>query len=285
MESNILSILELFHPITLDEMSSIRLMNRTDTKFVTTVPMLIRLLRMARDNYYVQEIDGSRMAAYYTVYFDTADCAMYTAHETGHANRQKVRVRSYVDSHLNFLEVKMKNNHGRTRKKRVPVEHFDAGNPMPDDFSFQPFNDFLGRFLRYDSRLLTSQLENRFNRITLVNHGKTERLTIDVNLRFHHLKTDRRYLMDDIAIIELKRDGRVPSPILGMLRQLRIHPHGFSKYIIGSALTNDRLHCNRMKPKLRRILALRAAAVEKKPTGNRSEECRRPVADGGTVDA
>jgi hypothetical protein len=35
-----------------------------------------------------------------------------------------------------------------------------------------------------------------------------------------------------------------------MLRQLRIHPHGFSKYCMGSALSNDQLPVNRFKQKL-----------------------------------
>ena len=47
-----------FAPITLDEMSGVKLMNRTDTKFVTSMPMLIRLLEMAQGDYYAQEIDG-----------------------------------------------------------------------------------------------------------------------------------------------------------------------------------------------------------------------------------
>ena len=87
-------ILRQLEPITLDEMSGIRLMNRTDTKFVTTLPMLERLLVMAKDDYYAQAIDDKRIAAYFTVYFDTPDCNMYTVHETGHTNRQKLRVRS-----------------------------------------------------------------------------------------------------------------------------------------------------------------------------------------------
>ena len=56
-------ILRQFAPITLDEMSGIRLMNRTDTKFVTTLPMLMQLLEMAKDDYFVQEIDGAHVAA------------------------------------------------------------------------------------------------------------------------------------------------------------------------------------------------------------------------------
>jgi len=251
-------ILQQFAPITLDEMSGIRLMNRTDTKFVTTLPMLMRLLEMAKDDYFVQEIDGAHVAAYYTVYFDTPDCAMYTAHETGHTNRQKLRVRSYVDSHLNFLEVKTKNNHGRTKKKRISLDDFNPDQSSLFDVQGSAYADFLSTNLRYAPQTLSRQLENRFSRITLVNKGKTERLTIDTNLRFHNIVTDQSRLMDDIVIIELKRDGLVSSPILAMLRKLRIKPHGFSKYVIGSALTNRQLHCNRLKPKLNDIARIQS---------------------------
>jgi hypothetical protein len=249
-------ILSQFDPITLDEMSGIRLMNRTDTKFVTTRPMLERLLLMAHEEYYAQQIGNSRMAAYYTVYFDTPDCQMYTVHETGHTNRQKLRIRSYVDSHLNFLEVKTKNNKGRTKKKRVSLDNFSPDESELFDVQSAAYADFLHEHLRYDPVTLSRQLENRFDRITLVNKGKTERLTIDTNLRFHNVATDSYRFMDGIVIIELKRDGLVPSPILHMLRDLRIKPHGFSKYVVGSALTNSQLHCNRMKPKVADIQRL-----------------------------
>jgi len=178
---------------------------------------------------------------------------MYTVHETGHTNRQKLRVRSYVDSHLNFLEVKTKNNRGRTRKKRVSLDDFNPDDNARFSILDSQFADFLAENLRYDPERLSRQLENRFHRITLVNKGKTERLTIDTDLAFHNLATDERRLMGDIVIIELKRDGLVASPILALLRQLRIKPHGFSKYVVGSALTNDALHCNRLKPKLHDI--------------------------------
>ena len=246
-------ILNQFDPITLDEMSGIRLMNRTDTKFVTTRPMLERLLAMARHDYFAQTIGGQRIAAYFTVYFDTTDCNMYTVHETGHTNRQKLRVRSYVDSHLNFLEVKTKNNRGRTKKKRVALDNFNPDDSARFDLQADCYGEFLHQYLRYDPQTLCRQLENRFDRITLVNKAKTERLTIDTNLRFCNVATGRRRAMDDIVIIELKRDGLQPSPILHMLRDLRIKPHGFSKYVIGSALTNPNLHCNRMKPKVNDI--------------------------------
>ena len=55
-------ILSHYEPITLEQMKDIRLMNRIDTKFVTTEPMLRRLLVMACDDYFVQETDGLRIS-------------------------------------------------------------------------------------------------------------------------------------------------------------------------------------------------------------------------------
>lgn len=253
-------ILTSYEPITLAEMKEIRLMNRTDTKFVTTTLQLEKLLSMAGEEYYAQDIFGKRMAPYYTVYFDTRDCDMYNVHHTGRANRQKLRIRSYVDSGHNFLEIKTKNNHKRTKKKRVLVEGFDPQNPQynlifdnkrPDGEA--PCTDFMHQYLRYAPETLHEQLENRFDRITLVNKQKTERLTIDTNLRFHNLRTGRDASFDGIVIIELKRDGLAYSPILEMLRRLRIKPLGFSKYCMGSALTNGSLRVNRFLPRLRMI--------------------------------
>ena len=93
-------------------------------------------------------------------------------------------------------------------------------------------------------------LQNSFRRLTLVNNGRTERLTIDTDLRFHNLVTGTDREMAPLVIVELKRDGLCYSPVLEMLRQLRVFPHGFSKYCMGSALTNDQLRVNRFKTRL-----------------------------------
>jgi hypothetical protein len=95
-------------------------------------------------------------------------------------------------------------------------------------------------------------VENNFHRITLVNDAKTERLTIDFGIHIRNHETGAEADFDNLVIIELKRDGRVHSPILALLRQLRIKPSGFSKYCIGSTLTNSNLKINRFKKRLHR---------------------------------
>lgn len=240
------TIISKFQPISLDEMDGIRLMNRTDTKFVTTADRLMELLLMAGDEYRVQEIGGKRNMRYATTYYDSSDYAFYNAHHDGHAGRQKVRVRSYVDSEMSFLEVKTKDNHGKTHKSRITFDGRDGVASTP----------FLRQNLSIDPSLLEAKIDNRFCRITLVDKAKTERLTIDTCLEFANLATGHDCSLAQLAIIELKRDGLQPSPVLEMLRRLRIHPEGFSKYCIGEALTNPTLRTNRMKPRLHRIMKI-----------------------------
>ncbi|MBQ7511580.1 MAG: polyphosphate polymerase domain-containing protein [Prevotella sp.] len=236
-------LLSTFAPISLDEMSGVKLMNRTDTKFVTNTEKLRQLLLLAQQDYYVQEISGERNLEYDTTYFDTTGFDMYCVHQHGHTNRQKIRFRTYCISGLQFMEVKTKNNHGRTKKKRIEVTDMDLHD--------EEKRLFLQKHLRYGVDTLQPALNNHFSRITLVNKGKTERLTIDSSLRFHNMQNDEHLDMGPLVIIELKRDGLVYSPVLEMLRQLRIQPHGFSKYCMGSALTgSDHLAVNRFKRKL-----------------------------------
>lgn len=237
------ALISKFQPISLSEMGGIKLMNRTDTKFVTSIDKLMQLLQMAGDEYRVQEIDGKRNMSYATIYYDSKDYAFYNAHHDGHAGRQKVRVRSYVDSQLSFLEVKTKDNHGKTYKSRISADDTSAQN-------------FLKQVLHIDPQLLEQKIENSFHRITLVNKAMTERLTIDTDLSFLNLTTGMKCSLPKLAIIELKRDGLQPSPILPMLRELRIHPGGFSKYCIGEALTNPSLRINRLKPRLQKLMKI-----------------------------
>lgn len=235
-------------------MGSIKLMHRTDTKFVTSVPLLCRLLELAHGEYLAQETDGLRMSPYRTLYFDTPDRAMYIAHQNGHLNRQKVRVRTYASSNLNFLEVKTKDNHRRTRKKRITLDCDDQQHWLEVVTAKQGVAcEFLRERLRYDNTTLTPSMSNQFQRITLVNKARSERVTIDTSIMFDNFTTSQHQEMPQLAIIELKRDGLKPSPILGLLRQLRIMPHGFSKYCMGMAFTNPALKQNRFKERMRSV--------------------------------
>ena len=82
--SDILQLLQALPPITLDEMAGIRLMNRTDTKFLANKAQLMQVLALAKEDYYVQRIDGQAIAQYRTVYWDSPDYRFYHMHQAGH---------------------------------------------------------------------------------------------------------------------------------------------------------------------------------------------------------
>ena len=232
-------------PITLEEMSGIRLMNRLDTKYVASKYQLVELLKLLQEKYYVQETLENRIIPYCTTYYDTDSHAMYMMHHNRHASRVKVRVRTYVASGLTFLEVKRKNNHVRTKKKRIEV-------PSQDDFrNTEGVHELVQRKTGMDLDLLNAVVRNQFDRVTLVNKEKTERLTIDFNIQFHNFETTHDHGTDQLVIIELKRDGNVYSPVVNLLKNIHVHPTGFSKCCIGMALTDPDLKQNNFKPKLR----------------------------------
>ncbi len=237
-----------FEPISLARMKAVKLMNRVDVKYVTTVDKLSELLKIITQDYYVQETAGMRNLPYSTIYFDTADIDMFQEHQRGKSARQKIRIRTYESTGVRFLEIKDKNNKGRTKKKRVELE-------TPTD-SVAEHSEFISKNSHYASADLDSKLENHFHRITLVNYAMTERLTIDTGLSFHNVATGHDYSLGNIAIIELKRDGLCDSPILEKLKELRIHSSGFSKYCMGMALTNPDLRQNRLKPRVRAVQRL-----------------------------
>lgn len=251
METNytmLYQLAESMPPITLEEMKSVKLMKRTDMKFVTDVDTLAQLLRLAADSYFSQSNVGSRVSPYRTVYWDTCSGhEMFRTHQCGHRPRTKVRARTYLDSGHSFLEIKKKDNHGKTRKKRVPVPSIEAV------METRVGEDFLKEQTDYSFDTIRPALGNEFRRITLVNKAKTERLTIDFGLRFHNYETGVDNALPQVAIIELKRDGRCVSPILPLLRQLRIKPAGFSKYCIGTTVTNAGIRAGRFKKRLIKI--------------------------------
>ena len=252
MNPETLDIVNAMKSISLEEMKDVRLMNRVDTKYLVTSDQLLAILKGIQHGYFAQEVEGKRLAAYSTIYYDTPDLTMYMVHHDRHLVRDKVRVRTYIDSELTFCEVKHKTNKGRTKKKRIQVAR-DV-NVVEDPEA----SAFLAERQPYPVSSLRPNLETAFNRFTLVNEGKTERLTIDVNLVFNNFVSKTSASMDDLVIMELKQDGRAHSLLKDVLFELRVKPYKISKYCIGTAMTRPEIKQNRFKKKLRRINKLKS---------------------------
>ncbi|MBQ6070027.1 MAG: polyphosphate polymerase domain-containing protein [Bacteroidales bacterium] len=242
-----MDILSQMQPIGLDNMKAVRLMNRVDQKYMASADQLEELLSRVAANYYVQHIEGNPLAPYRTLYFDTDNLSMYTMHHNKKLNRQKLRVRTYRSTDTTFFEIKNKDNKKKTRKVRIPisVHQFDKCLDVPEVAAFVNENT------PYPVAVLHACLENSFERITLVDKGMSERVTIDRKICFHNRATGISSDISKLLVIEVKHEVGAPmSDIERALHQLHVLPRRMSKYCIGTALTDPSAKRNRFKPKL-----------------------------------
>ncbi len=250
--SQLENILQRFQPISIQEMDSVRLMNRTDTKFLVSRLELDELLHGLSDRYRVLEVEGVRLNRYRTLYFDTTDFLCYRQHHSGKRNRFKVRKREYVESHLSFLEYKEKTNKGRTIKSRVKLTDIEPElNQGESEFIDKRTNHHLD----YEPKLW-----NGFHRITLVDMQAGERLTIDSDITFE--LNDRTASLPELVIIEVKRDeNSTASEVLKFLKHRLVRPESMSKYCLGVALLYPEMKSNNFKQKLLKIEKIKLAHV------------------------
>lgn len=236
--------------ITLEEMDSIKLMNRIDSKYLTNEAHLLAVLNDAsKAGYRVLETEGERLSPYTSVYYDTDVLRMFSDHHNRRLVRQKVRTREYVISGVAFLEIKRKNNKGRTNKKRIEIPNSE----LLDFHRDKEACNYLASKSWFHVEELSPVLDTRFSRITLVNPAKTERLTIDSHLCFHNYRTDKDATLYDAVIIELKQDGRADSQMKRILLDHRVKPMRISKYCIAVTLTDPNARSGRFRPKVRTI--------------------------------
>ncbi|MBR3386644.1 MAG: polyphosphate polymerase domain-containing protein [Bacteroidales bacterium] len=242
--------LEGFAPVSLEEMDAVRLMNRVDTKYLTDEATLAGVLRdAAAAGYRVLVAGGVRISPYDSVYFDTPELRMFSDHHNRRLRRQKVRTRAYVSSGDAFLEIKRKNNRGRTKKKRTAIPMTE----LPDFRADAAACRYLADWSDFRAEEISPSLETLFQRITLVNPALTERITIDTDLRFKNFRTGLETSLGEAVIIELKQDGRAASPMKGILLDHRVKPARISKYCIAVTLTDPSARSNRFKEKVRLI--------------------------------
>lgn len=212
-----------------------------------TPEKLRQLLPLLLEDYRVLEIDDHRIFSYRTRYFDTEGLDFYLDHHSGKLNRHKVRFRTYVETGATFLEIKFKNNKGRTIKNRMIVADQETVLSQESKAFIREISG-----IRAD---LIPVLENRFSRITLVNKTKPERVTLDFNMSFHFQGKD--LLIDDLCVAEVKQErfDRL-SPIMTALKAIGCYPDSISKYCLGVAMGLSHVKHNRFKQKLIKIQKL-----------------------------
>jgi hypothetical protein len=237
-------ILDRFSSISLTEMDALKLLNRTDTKFIFSPIHLAQILQETTSNYLCMQTGAKKSTQYRTLYYDTENLDLYKKHHNGELNRYKVRHRIYHNSQISFLEIKFKNNKGRTVKTRM--EH-DVAEGISNATALQ----FLSKNLPNDSLILKPTVWVNYNRITLVNTNKTERVTLDTNLEFtfegQHIR------LPNLCIAEIKQEKKNKSLFVGSLKKIGIKEAGISKYCTAIAYMKPNAKKNNFKEKLSSI--------------------------------
>lgn len=253
MTNKLKDILLTFDSISLDEMDAVSLMKRTDTKFVFSRDTLPFVLSGLSDNYSLLYVNSAYSNKYNTLYYDTPDLKFFSEHQNGKLNRYKVRSRKYVESDTCFLEIKFKNNKGKTIKTRVKKDRIEEVlSPSALDFITQKAPSI--------GKNLQAEQWNSFSRLTLVGKNILERVTIDLGLEFKNKKGT--VMANNIVVAEIKQEKyNVASPFIQALRHNKIQPMRFSKYCIGTVLLHEsqddanslELKTNRFKSKIRTV--------------------------------
>ncbi|MEX1188290.1 MAG: polyphosphate polymerase domain-containing protein [Bacteroidia bacterium] len=244
MSNSIAHIVSKFSPISLDGMDRVRLLKRTDKKYLMNIEMLSVFLEPLSDDYFVLEHVNKRILHYETQYFDTENLDLYNMHLHGKGRRYKVRRRFYSDSKIRFFELKTRTNQGKTEKTRVLTPDNDAILKTQE-------LELLQNELPFAPELLHPTLLTGYDRITLVNKTSNERVTIDLSLHFE--KGDDKAEIQNLVIVEVKQAEKALTPALEALRDLRQKPGGISKYCLGLISTLPQLSFNRFKPLLLKV--------------------------------
>lgn len=236
------NVLSAFDKISLNQMQNVKLMDREESKFLIKRNDLLLFLKDLPSDYFVFSIENKEVLAYHTEYYDTPDLDFYRAHLTGKSNRLKVRIRNYVDSKISFIELKKKNNKGRTLKIRQEYK---------GDFP-EVCNETMSQFLKQNGFIsdssLVSTLKVFYQRITLVSKRLDERITIDLDLRFFNPDKEKTY--QEGCIIEVKQLKRTHSPVFNYLQNIKHLKDPLSKYCLGLLSLRPLISHNLFKSKI-----------------------------------
>lgn len=246
---SIQGILDGLVPISLMEMDRVSLLDRQDTKVVLAVEKLPAIIERLAPYYRVLQTDGGKINQYHSLYYDTEDWESYREHHNQRKNRYKIRYRNYVDSDLNFFEIKHKTNKNRTIKTRIKTDAIKTqlglseskllrGNTPLNPFEFKP------------------TIWVNYKRVTLVSNDYSERVTIDFDIKFERYNTQSTPIESPgLAIMEIKQERfDRKSPALRTLHQERIFPIRVSKYCLGvMSCCNGEIKRNGFKKKLLHI--------------------------------
>lgn len=243
---------DTLQPITLDELvDQAGLLTRLDRKYLLPAAELPGVLAALPPGARVLEIDGRRRFAYRSAYFDTPALDSYLAAARRRRRRFKLRVRSYLDSGEDFLEVKTRGARGVTVKQRQPYAgERDRLTPAAQD---EARRMLIAAGVPAPPAGFELALITTYERTTLFLADSATRVTIDRDLAWSlpggaTLRLPRR------VIVETK-SAHAAAPADRLLRSLAHRPSPVSKYATGLAALRPDLPANRWHQILHRHFA------------------------------
>lgn len=239
-----------FNSFELSELNDVNLMDRFDDKAFFHRSKLPGLIENLRDISKVLCIDGRKTFEYESVYLDTAEMDLYFRHHNKRKNRYKMRYRRYLDSNLNFFEIKHKNLKGLMSKTRVKV---DSSNKHS-----------LGEYVESNTPYLMNDLQEslkvKYYRSTFMNREQSESLTIDQQLSFQTLE-DNEVAYSNLVIVELKqKQFNSNSDFRNVLRKSKIRMSSISKYCLGVSVLYPELKSNTFRKQQREVQKIESHA-------------------------
>lgn len=220
-----------------DEMAGLQ--TRVDRKYIIPRSVASELVGSLQEALSVLDIDGVRTSGYESVYFDTADHALYLAAAHGRRRRFKVRTRMYNETGLCMLEIKTKGNRGKTVKRRIAYDPCDRRRLTTEGVRF--VDAWSASSL--SAELLIPTLTTAYDRTTFVDRATQSRITIDSDLVCSDA-LGSAVALDDYLILETKSPG-MPTTADRWLWQHGHRPTRVSKFSTGLAALHPELPHNR----------------------------------------
>ncbi|XVV08532.1 polyphosphate polymerase domain-containing protein [Actinoplanes sp. CA-131856] len=235
--------------ISLDELiEQGALLKRFDHKYVLPAQTLPALIGALPDDTRILEIDGRRRFPYRSTYFDTPGLDSYLGAARRRRRRFKLRVRTYLGTGTDFLEVKTRGSRGITIKDRFPYagEHDRLDTAARD----------LACAVLTKARIAVDPdfapaLTTHYERTTLFVPSSGSRVTIDHDLAWGLPGHPAAAALPGRVVVETK-SPRVTSPVDRLLWSLAHRPSPMSKYATGLAVLRPDLPAHRWRPLVRR---------------------------------
>lgn len=195
------SILQKFDTISLDDLNKrAKLMNRQETKYLTTKAGLLVILEKLANDYHILMINEKRIFDYDNMYMDYKNLLFFFDHENAKEQRIKIRKRKYVDSNFSVLEYKLKSG---TFMDKKSIKLKNNAFRIMDKSSREFLKNSYGI---KDTRILPT-MQTTYKRITLCHKTTEERITIDLDLIFSdpQNRNGGSLKVQDFVIIEVKQ--------------------------------------------------------------------------------